>query len=117
MTLFIIVFLFLILKVVNHCRKEQQVHFIKQQQNIGDVNGYIEEMINGQKVVKVFCHEDEAKAVFDQKNEALCDSMTTANTYANILMPIMGTYGQYSLCIAGACRRQSCHCRCDKYQS
>lgn len=93
MTLFIIVFLFLILKVVKSIVGKSSVYFIKQQQNIGDVNGYIEEMINGQKVVKVFCHEDEAKAVFDQKNEALCDSMTTANTYANILMPIMGNMG------------------------
>lgn len=93
MTLFIIVFLFLILKVVKSLAGKSSVYFIKQQQNIGDVNGYIEEMINGQKVVKVFCHEDEAKAVFDQKNEALCDSMTTANTYANILMPIMGNMG------------------------
>ena len=93
MTLFIIVFLFLILKVVKSIAGKSSVYFIKQQQNIGDVNGYIEEMINGQEVVKVFCHEDEAKAVFDQKNEALCDSMTTANTYANILMPIMGNMG------------------------
>ena len=93
MTLFIIVFLFLILKVVKSIAGKSSVYFIKQQQNIGDVNGYIEEMINGQKVVKLFCHEDEAKAVFDQKNEALCDSMTTANTYANILMPIMGNMG------------------------
>lgn len=93
MTLFIVVFLFLILKVVKFIAGKSSVYFIKQQQNIGDVNGYIEEMINGQKVVKVFCHEDEAKAVFDQKNEALCDSMTTANTYANILMPIMGNMG------------------------
>lgn len=93
MTLFIVIFLFLILKVVKSIAGKSSVYFIKQQQNIGDVNGYIEEMINGQKVVKVFCHEDEAKAVFDQKNEALCDSMTTANTYANILMPIMGNMG------------------------
>ena len=93
MTLFIVVFLFLILKVVKSIAGKSSVYFIKQQQNIGDVNGYIEEMINGQKVVKVFCHEDETKAVFDQKNEALCDSMTTANTYANILMPIMGNMG------------------------
>lgn len=93
MTLFIVVFLFFILKIVKSIAGKSSVYFIKQQQNIGDVNGYIEEMINGQKVVKVFCHEDEAKAVFDQKNEALCDSMTTANTYANILMPIMGNMG------------------------
>ena len=93
MTLFIVVFLFLILKVVKSIAGKSSVYFIKQQQNIGDVNGYIEEMINGQKVVKVFCHEEEAKAVFDKKNQELCDSMTTANNYANILMPIMGNMG------------------------
>ena len=93
MTLFIVVFLFLILKVVKSIAGKSSVYFIKQQQNIGDVNGYIEEMINGQKVVKVFCHEEEAKAVFDKKNQELCDSMTRANTYANILMPIMGNMG------------------------
>ena len=93
MTLFIVVFLFLILKIVKSIAGKSSVYFIKQQQNIGDVNGYIEEMINGQKVVKVFCHEEEAKAVFDKKNQELCDSMTIANTYANILMPIMGNMG------------------------
>ena len=93
MTLFIVVFLFFILKIVKSIAGKSSVYFIKQQQNIGDVNGYIEEMINGQKVVKVFCHEEEAKAVFDKKNQELCDSMTTANIYANILMPIMGNMG------------------------
>ena len=93
MTLFIIAFIFLILQVVKVVAGRSSVFFIRQQQNIGDVNGYIEEMINGQKVVKVFCHEEEAKKIFDEKNEALCDSMTTANTYANILMPIMGNMG------------------------
>ena len=68
-------------------------YFVKQQVDMGTVNGYIEEMMEGQKVVKVFCHEEEAKAVFDKKNQELCDSMTTANTYANILMPIMGNMG------------------------
>lgn len=93
MTIFILVFIFLILQIVRIVAGRSSIYFIKQQQNIGDVNGYIEEMINGQKVVKVFCHEDEAKKIFDEKNEALCNSMTTANTYANILMPIMGNMG------------------------
>ncbi len=93
MTLFILVFIFLILQIVKIVAGRSSIYFIKQQQNIGDVNGYIEEMINGQKVVKVFCHEAEAKKIFDEKNEALCNSMTMANTYANILMPIMGNMG------------------------
>jgi ATP-binding cassette subfamily B protein len=93
MTLFIIVFLFIILKTVGFIGGRSSRYFIQQQQKLGDVNGYIEEMINGQKVVKVFCHEEKAKEEFDRKNDDLCESMTTANTYANILMPIMGNMG------------------------
>ena len=63
--------------------------FRKQQQNLGGVNGYIEEMMNGQKVVKVFCYEKESKEQFDRLNEKLFESGDSANTYANILMPIM----------------------------
>ena len=74
-------------------------YFIKQQSSIADVNGYIEEMVNGQKVVKVFNHEEKSKEEFDRKNEELCRNATAANTFANILMPIMGNLGhmQYAL--------------------
>ena len=56
-------------------------------------------MINGQKVIKVFCHEEKAKEIFDQKNEELCKDASAANSFANILMPIMGNLGnlQYVL--------------------
>jgi len=67
--------------------------FVKQQASLGNVNGYIEEMVNGQKVVKVFTYEDRAKATFDKKNEELCENATKANIFANILMPIMGNIG------------------------
>ncbi len=63
--------------------------FVRQQAALGKVNGYIEEMIEGQKVVKVFCHEPQAKADFDRLNENLCHAATSAHTFANILMPIM----------------------------
>jgi len=79
-------------------------YFIKQQEALGKTNGYIEEMINGQKVVKVFCHEEEAKKDFDILNDELCRNATEANRLANILMPIMGNLGnlQYVLiAIAG----------------
>ena len=66
--------------------KRQGKYFIRQQNEIGEVNGYIEEMIEGQRVVQVFCHEEQAKADFDKKNDSLCEAMTKANTYANILM-------------------------------
>jgi len=67
--------------------------FISQQKSLGEVNGYIEEMIHGQKVIKVFCHEEKVKSDFDKINEELCQSATNANTFANILMPIMGNMG------------------------
>ncbi len=79
--------------------KRSGKYFIRQQNEIGEVNGYIEEMIEGQRVVQVFCHEEQAKAGFDAHNEALCDAMTKANTYANILMPAVMSLGnlQYAL--------------------
>ena len=74
-------------------------YFLRQQQSLGQTNGYIEEMINGQKVVKVFCHEEEAKEGFDGFNDQLCVNATEANRFANILMPIMANIGnlQYVL--------------------
>ncbi len=68
-------------------------YFIRQQVKLGDLNGYIEEMINGQKVVKVFCHEREAREGFDAVNNALFESADKANKYANILMPILVNIG------------------------
>ena len=68
-------------------------YFIRQQVKLGDLNGYIEEMINGQKVVKVFCQEEEAQEGFDKVNDALFESADKANKYANILMPILINIG------------------------
>ena len=68
-------------------------YFVQQQVKLGDLNGYIEEMINGQKVVKVFCHEEEAQEGFDRVNDALFESAYKANKYANILMPILINIG------------------------
>ena len=68
-------------------------YFVKQQEDIGKVNGYIEEMMSGQKVVKVFNHEEESKEKFDELNEELCDSSTQANMYANVLMPCIANIG------------------------
>lgn len=74
-------------------------YFIKQQETLGDVTGYIEEMINGQKVIKVFCHEEESKRGFDKENVNLCQDSTLANKYGNILMPTIMQLGnlQYIL--------------------
>ena len=71
-------------------------YFIKQQKDIGQVNGYIEEMMEGQKVVKVFCHEEETKEDFNKINDQLYNSANNANTFANVLMPIMGNLGYIS---------------------
>ena len=71
-------------------------YFLEQQKNLGKVNGYIEEMMNGQKVVKVFCHEEESKAEFKELNEALFVSADRANTYANYLGPLNAQIGNIS---------------------
>ena len=72
---------------------KSSVYFGKQQHNIGKVNGYIEEMMEGQKVVKVFCYEQESMNKFNELNEELFESADHANRYANVLMPIMGNIG------------------------
>ncbi len=80
-------------------------YFIKQQKNLGIVNGYIEEMMDGQKVVKVFCHEEESLEKFRKLNEELRESADQANMFANILMPINANLGNlsYVICaVAGA---------------
>ena len=91
----IIVFLFVLvqLNVTKVLAKNSSKHFINQQNMIGKVNGYIEEMINGQKVVKVFNYEERAKKKFDEINEELFDNMYKANKFANILMPILNNVG------------------------
>ena len=71
-------------------------YFRKQQKDLGAVNGYIEEMMNGQKVIKVFCHEEESKAKFKELNDELFESADKANTYANILGPINAQLGNIS---------------------
>ena len=68
-------------------------YFIGQQRAVAKTEGFVEEMMNGQKVVKVFCHEEEAKRDFDKVNEQLYDQTNRANRYANMLMPILGNIG------------------------
>lgn len=99
LTILVAIVVFFIMKVFKFIASHSGKYFIKQQETLGDVNGYIEEMINGQKVIKVFCHEEKAKEIFREKNAALCENATKANQYANILMPIMMNLGnlQYVL--------------------
>jgi len=81
-------------------------NFIEQQKNLGKVNGYIEEMMSGQKVVKVFCHEEKSLAEFKELNNALFESADKANRFANIMMPINAQLGNVSYvlcaCVGGA---------------
>lgn len=99
LTLVIVICITFILNITKFVAGRSSTYFIRQQASIGDVNGYIEEMINGQKVIKVFCHEEAAEKVFDEKNAGLCEDATAANMFANILMPIMNNLGhlQYVL--------------------
>ena len=84
-------------------------YFLKQQQELGKVNGYIEEMMNGQKVVKVFCHEDAAIKEFNELNDELFHSADRANAYSLVAMPVNGQLGNlsYVLCaVVGGHRRR-----------
>ena len=104
LTLLVVILLVIIIKVIGFIGARSGKGFIAQQKALGSVNGYIEEMIDGQKVVKVFCHEEKAEEEFDMLNEELCKASTRAHTFANILMPIMNnlSYVHYALtAIAG----------------
>lgn len=100
----IVLMLVLMLNLIKLIGGNSAKYFIKQQEALGKENGFIEEMMNGQKVVKVFCHEQKSKEDFKVINDNLCECATRANIFANILMPIMGNLGylQYILlAIAG----------------
>lgn len=102
LTILVVLMLAIMLFVIGKIGGKSSMFFKRQQKEIGKVNGYIEEMIEGQKVVKVFSHEDTIKSEFEQLNEELCKAATNANTFANILMPIMGnlSYVHYALTAA-----------------
>ncbi len=99
LTVLIVICLVIMLWISRKVTGKSGKYFVEQQRSIGQVNGYIEEMVNGQKVVKVFCHEEAAKEGFDKLNKELCTDAYLANKYANILMPIMANFGhlQYVL--------------------
>ncbi|MBQ4173576.1 MAG: ABC transporter ATP-binding protein, partial [Prevotella sp.] len=92
--------------------KMSRSHFKAQQQNLAKVNGFIEEMMTGQKVVKVFCHEDEAIEEFEKINEDLRSSAYNANKIANIVMPVngnLGNLGYVLIAVVGATLALSGH--------
>ena len=102
LTALIVVMLMIMLLVVRRIGGKSARYFKAQQKAVGAANGYIEEMIEGQKVVKVFCHEDKVKEEFAVLNEDLRKAATNANTYANIIMPVMNnlSYVNYALTAA-----------------
>lgn len=99
LTIFIVLMLIVMLFCVKKIGGKSAKYFKKQQNALGAANGYIEELIEGQKVVKVFCHEKEAEAEFNVLNEDLRHVATKANTYASVIMPIMGnlSYVNYAI--------------------
>lgn len=99
LTIVTLIMVGIMLKVTKIVAGNSAKHFIDQQQKLGKVNGFIEEMIEGQKVVKVFCHEEESIKDFNKINEELFYSANNANKFANILMPIMGNLGNISYVI------------------
>ena len=86
----------IMLLVTTNFSKLSGKYYVQQQRNLGIVDGFIEEMLDGQKVVKVFCHEEAAKVDFHKVNEALRDSADKANRYANLLMPVNANIGWLS---------------------
>lgn len=93
LTLVAIFVMFLILQLVKVITGKISVFFVMQQKTLADVNSYVEEMVNGQKVVKVFCHEEQAKEELRKRNKAWAMSAASANGYANSMMPMMNALG------------------------
>ena len=102
MTLIVIAMVFVMVFITKTIGKKSAHYFKKQQENIGNVNGYIEEIIEGQKVVKVFNHEEEVVSHFDDINEKLRKASTSANTFASILGPIMNNLSHITYAITAA---------------
>nr|WP_114296054.1 ABC transporter ATP-binding protein [Anaerobacterium chartisolvens] len=101
LTLFVLLFLVVMLWITKTVGKKSSLYFRSQQKSLGELNGIIEELIEGQKVIKVFQHEQHAREAFRKKNESLRQSATEAQTFAGILMPIMGnlSYAHYSVTV------------------
>ena len=93
LTFVVLAMVALMIFVIKYLGGNSSKYFVRQQEDIGKVNGYIEEMMEGQKVVKVFNYEEQNKEAFDKLNDELCESMTKANTFANMLMPCIMNIG------------------------
>ena len=92
-TIFVLAFTMILFVVVRKVVSRSGRYFVKQQIAIGDVNAFVEEAVNGQKVIKVFNHEDATQKTFDEKNEELFEASAEANTWGNVTMPVVGNMG------------------------
>ncbi|WP_244833865.1 ABC transporter ATP-binding protein [Clostridium sp. BJN0001] len=99
LTILVVLMLVVIVKIIKVFGKKSSKYFLEQQKKMGKLNGYIEEMMDGQKVIKVFCHEENVKKEFDVINDELKVSAREANTFASILMPVMNnvSYAHYAI--------------------
>ena len=93
LTLLTVGFTFFSLFLVKSIASRSGGYFVKQQKSLGELNGFIEEMVNGEKVIKVFCHENKAMEEFAEKNEDLRQNMSKANALSMLIMPMMGNLG------------------------
>ena len=93
LTLIVIAFLALIMLITAKVAGKSGTYFVRQQKSMANLNGYIEEMINGQRVIKLFCREEKAKKDFDERNFDLSENVCKANAFANVLMPINNCMG------------------------
>lgn len=102
MALVVVVGVIIMLIVTKKCGGASAKYFIRQQNAVGKMEGYIEEIMNGEKVVKVFCHEEETEEKFDQLNEELFRDAEAANQFSNMLMPILNNIGNILYVIVAA---------------
>ncbi len=93
LTGFVIVFTIVFLTVLRHLTTSSGRFFVQQQHTLGDVNGFVEESVNGQRVIRVFTHEQASQKDFDKKNEAWYEASSKANIYGNVIMPVTGNMG------------------------
>ena len=106
LTVITLIMIFIMMMATKFAAGRSSKNFVEQQKKLGALNGYIEEMMNGQKVIKVFCHEEEGKAKFKELNDSLFESADKANAYVNVLGPINAQIGNisYVICaIVGGC--------------
>lgn len=93
LTLIVAVCVFLIMRIVKIMAGKSGFYFLRQQDTLGALDGYVEEMVNGQKVIKVFCHEKESRQGFQKRNKEWEEAAANANGYANAMMPMMNALG------------------------